>query len=261
MRRRRRRRRSSHQADAVAPPSLSYHVQVAGAERWTIAEAVSPSLPLGFPRIAPSLRGCCLCPQVVVPPSLPSFYPLLEVAPAQFSVERPQQQGAQQLQQGHQDQLQQAGPVSPPFLLPPPGPPSPLPQICPLSHNQGTRIHHFLLRSPPLYWPQSSLCFQLFQLPPPPPPPSRLSSPSPPSPPFPSSPSSPSSSPSLPSFSAPERAQPTSPRAAIPSNPSLGSSDVLRVSINLGLFLRDNSTSDKVVKGIRCSTDNIFSQH
>ena len=33
----------------------------------------------------------------------------------QFSVERPQQQGAQQLQQGHQDQLQQAGPVSPPW--------------------------------------------------------------------------------------------------------------------------------------------------
>ena len=30
----------------------------------------------------PSLRGCCLCPQVVVPPSQPSFYPLLEVAPA-----------------------------------------------------------------------------------------------------------------------------------------------------------------------------------
>ena len=30
----------------------------------------------------PSQRGRCLCPQVVVPPSPPSFDPLLEVAPA-----------------------------------------------------------------------------------------------------------------------------------------------------------------------------------
>ena len=30
----------------------------------------------------PSLRGRCLCPQVGGPPSLPSFDPLLEAAPA-----------------------------------------------------------------------------------------------------------------------------------------------------------------------------------